>query len=99
MIHHTVLWKLRELDSDARNDAIARFGRELSQLVGVVPGLVSVTLGVDAGADESNWDLSLLSVHESTAALATYQSHPDHVAIGTWFKEFVQSRAAVDSEH
>ena len=99
MIHHTVLWKLRDMTSDDRNSAITRFGLELSHLVGVVPGLVSVTLGVDSGDSESNWDLSLLSVHESHAALAEYQSHPDHVAIGTWFKAFVESRAAVDSEH
>jgi hypothetical protein len=99
MIHHTVVWKLRDMDVAERDAVVSRFGLELSHLVGVVPGLVAVTLGVDAGSTESNWDLSLLSVHESHAALDEYQHHPEHVAIGTWFKEHVVSRAAVDSEH
>jgi hypothetical protein len=99
MIHHTVVWKLRDMDDTERDAIVSRFGLELSHLVGVVPGLVAVTLGVDAGTTESNWDLSLLSVHESHDALDAYQTHPDHVAIGAWFKDAVVSRAAVDSEH
>lgn len=99
MIHHIVVWKFNEAGLAERDGVITRFGSELSALVGVVPGLVAVTLGVDTSDTETNWDLSLLSVHESKAALAEYQTHPDHVAIGRWFGEYIESRAAVDSEH
>lgn len=92
------MWKLVDMSDGDRAAIIERFAGELGALVGVVPGLVSVSLTPDIRDVESNMDVSLISVHESREALATYQSHPDHVAIGTWWGPLVVQRGAVDSE-
>ncbi len=98
MIQHVVMWRLIDLTDAERAAALERFGTELQALVGVVPGLVSVALTPDVRDVESNFDVALISVHESREALATYQSHPEHVAIGTWWGLLVAQRGAVDSE-
>lgn len=98
MIQHTVMWKLVELTDPERDAAIDRFREELGALVGVVPGLVSVALTPDVRDVESNFDVALISIHESREALATYQSHQAHVAVGTWWGSLVAQRGAVDSE-
>ena len=98
MIQHVVMWRLIDLADAERASALERFGTELQALIGVVPGLVSVALTPDVRDVESNFDVALISVHESREALATYQSHPEHVAIGTWWGLLVAQRGAVDSE-
>lgn len=98
MIRHTVVWKLIDHSVAEREAALARFGEELRALVGVVPGLVSVSLTPDVGDTPGNFDVSLISVHESREALAVYQPHPAHVAIGVWWGPLVAHRGAVDSE-
>ena len=98
MIQHVVMWRLIDLADAERASALERFGTELQALVGVVPGLVSVALTPDVRDVESNFDVALISIHESREALATYQSHPEHVAIGTWWGLLVAQRGAVDSE-
>lgn len=98
MIQHVVMWRLIDLDVAERATALERFGTELQALVGVVPGLVSVALTPDVRDAESNFDVALISIHKSREALATYQSHPEHVAIGTWWGLLVAQRGAVDSE-
>ncbi|MCF8546537.1 MAG: Dabb family protein [Microbacteriaceae bacterium] len=98
MIQHVVMWRLIDLDDAERAAALKRFGTELQALVGVVPGLLSVALTPDVRDAESNFDVALISIHESREALATYQSHPEHVAIGTWWGLLVAQRGAVDSE-
>jgi hypothetical protein len=98
MIQHVVVWKLVDQSASERAESLTRFAAELDALVGVVPGLVSVSLTRDLGDTPKNFDVSLISIHESRAALAVYQSHPDHVAIGTWWGPLVAQRGAVDSE-
>lgn len=98
MIQHMVMWKMVDMSDAERVENVDRFNRELDALVGVVPGLVSVAVTPDVRDAEGNFDVALISVHESRAALATYQSHPDHVAIGTWWGPLVAQRGAVDSE-
>jgi len=98
MIRHTVVWKLIDHSATEREAIVARFGEELRALVGVVPGLASVSLTPDVGDTPGNFDVSLISVHESREALAVYQSHPAHVAVGVWWGPLVAQRGAVDSE-
>ena len=98
MIRHTVVWKLVDHSAAEREAVMARFGEELRGLVGIVPGLVSVSLTPDVGDTPGNFDVTLISVHESREALAVYQAHPAHVAIGVWWGPLVAQRGAVDSE-
>jgi hypothetical protein len=98
VIQHIVVWKLIDQSESERAEALTQFATELGALVGVVPGLVSVALTPDVRDTPNNFDVSLITIHESRAALAEYQSHPAHVAIGTWWGPLVAQRGAVDSE-
>ena len=98
MIQHVVVWKIVDQSTSERSEALTRFATELGELVGVVPGLLSVSLTPDVGDTPGNFDVSLVSIHESREALAVYQSHPAHVAIGAWWGLLVTQRGAVDSE-
>lgn len=98
MIQHVVAWKLRDLSEGERSELVTEFRSRLDALVGVVPGLRSVALSEDVHDSDGNFDAVLISMHDDREALALYQDHPNHVEIGRWYKDFVVTRAAVDSE-
>lgn len=92
------MWKISATDAVERADVQAGFRRRLEGLRGAIPGLVTLEVHTDVGTTEGNWDVMLISEHESVEALAVYQSHPDHTAAGAWIRERVSARACVDTE-
>lgn len=91
MIRHTVLFRL---DDTA---PIADIKAHLEALVGVVPGLRSLWVGV-GGAEADTHTIVLISDHDDWAALDTYANHPDHKAAGADIRAHLIDRAAVDAE-
>lgn len=99
MIRHIVLFKVRGADATERRAASERLRAALEALVGRVPGLLSLRVDADGTDIPGHWDAALVSEHESWDALATYQAHPEHVAvIDGVAAEVVLDRAAVDHE-
>ena len=47
---------------------------------------------------ESNWHVVLVSEHDDAEALAAYQAHPEHVAVGPYVRSVVADKACVDYE-
>jgi hypothetical protein len=97
VIRHVVLWKLNATHPEDRRHTVEGIRERLERLVGIVPGLVSLTVSADLGANGGNWDVLLLSEHDDELALAAYQEHPEHLKATTWIRGVVQSRAAVDA--
>ena len=99
MIRHIVLFKVRGADAEERLEASGRLRDALEPLVGKVPGLLSLHVDADGTDIPGHWDAALVSEHESWEALATYQGHPEHVAVLDGVgAEVVLDRAAVDHE-
>jgi hypothetical protein len=98
VIRHIVFWRLQSSDPGQRAAAVAGMRERLEPLVGVIPGLRSLVVRADLGAVEGNWDVVLLSEHDDRAALDAYQSHPDHVAAGSFVRSVVTERVCVDHE-
>jgi hypothetical protein len=48
---------------------------------------------------EINWDLALVSDHESLAAFEAYRVHPRHLAAAEVVREHITQRASVDYEY
>ncbi len=92
MVRHVVMWKLR--DRDAAPGLKAR----LEELNGRIPGLIRLEVGIDVSQGEQSADLVLISEHDNLAALAAYQAHPEHLAIGVLMREAALSRIVVDYE-
>lgn len=98
MIRHIVAWKLNPTDDGARATAIEEMRSALEPLVGVVPGLLALTVRPDVAVADGNWDAVLVSDHESLDALQAYQTHPAHLEAAAVPKRYAVERACVDFE-
>lgn len=92
MITHTVLMKFTD-PSDAA-EAAAR----LSSLLGTVPQLSGLSVGLDVVRSEASFHLCLTTTHTDLDGLRGYQSHPAHVEVSGWLQPRLAARAVVDAE-
>jgi hypothetical protein len=99
MVHHVILWKLKEeLQGEEKQKVAQGIKENLEALVGKVPGLVSATVQIQP-LSSSNADVMLDSLLESEEALKAYQTHPDHVAAANNFvRPFTEVRMCMDYE-
>jgi len=92
MIKHIVMWKLRnKADAEIIKD-------NLEALVGKIPGLLKLEVGIDFSDSEQSADVVLYSELESPEALIVYQKHPEHQAVAPLLKAATVSRIVVDYE-
>ncbi|MCM1387762.1 MAG: Dabb family protein [Bacillus sp. (in: Bacteria)] len=98
MVHHIVLWNLKETLSEAeKKEAASRIKKELEALKGQIPGLVSIRVVTDA-LSSANRDVGLIAVHESEDDLKGYQVHPAHVAAASYVRSVTCDRICFDYE-
>ncbi|MGY6498907.1 MAG: Dabb family protein [Microcella sp.] len=97
MIRHVVFFRLASSEAERAAD-IRRFAAPLEALVGVIPGLRSLTVGADIGLLEANWHAVLISEHDDREALAVYANHPAHIEAATIVRSLMIDRATVDYE-
>jgi len=99
MIRHVVMFNLSAAADSERAADIAEMQSRLNALVGVVPGMRSMTLQPDLGLLEDHWDVILVSEHDDNEALEGYQAHPAHKEAGAFIRSVTNSdRATVDYE-
>ncbi|MEY8877314.1 MAG: Dabb family protein [Leptothrix sp. (in: b-proteobacteria)] len=99
MIKHIVIWRLKEQAHGNDRATNARLIKaQLEALVGQVPGLLAVEVGIDFSATDTSGDVVLVSDFESRAALEGYQHHPAHVAVAGFIGEARSERRMVDYE-
>lgn len=96
MIKHIVMWRL--LTEPSREANAARAKALLESMVGKIPGLLKLEVGVNFLEDASASDLVLYSEFADRAALAVYGSHPIHEAIKPQIRDLVAERRTVDYE-
>ena len=98
MIRHLVGWKLTGETEEARAEGIAAVTEALESLVGVVPGLLDLTVLPNAADIAGNSDLGLIAHYESVDDLRVYVAHPAHqAALGT-VRAHTADRWAIDYE-
>ncbi|MGI6878700.1 Dabb family protein [Microbacterium sp. gxy059] len=93
MIRHIVLFQAADGTPQTTLDEAAR---RLEALVGVVPGLRSMSAGANGLDLEGNYDLALVADLDDAEALAGYAVHPAHVEVAELIGTFKTGRAAVD---
>jgi hypothetical protein len=94
-VRHVVIWSFLDDIADPET-TFQEMAIKLQGLVGVIPGLTSLEVGRDLGDSEANWDVVLVSEHDSVQALEVYQQHPAHLEVAAWVRKNVASKAAVD---
>lgn len=99
MVHHIILWKIKEEKNEQEKLDIKKGVKKgLEGLKGVVPGLLSCNVYID-GLASSNCDIMLDSTLESEEALKAYQKNPAHVKVAdTFVRPFMEVRMCMDYE-
>ena len=92
MIHHIVLWTLKN-PADA-----ARFKALLDSCAAVVPGILAFEVGIRSEGLEANVDVVLVSVFADAAALDAYQKHPHHLGVAAELGGLRAERHVLDFE-
>lgn len=97
MLKHVVMWKLKAFaEGKTRTENALWMKQNLERLVGSVPGVKQLQVGVNICEDEMAYDAVLISLFESDADLAAYKVHPEHVKISAYCKKIRESRVVVD---
>lgn len=100
MVHHVVMWKLKDAPEGSGPGWAADAGRKIREgiegLRGVVPGILHLEVGVNNAGPEGNWDVVLLTRFADCAGLEAYQVHPAHQAVAAMVRSLVQARSCVD---
>ncbi len=93
MFRHVVMMQLAESSTDADLTAIID---GLETLPGLVPEIVSYSVGRDLRAQEGTFDLVLVADFEDQAGFDAYNANQDHLdVIMTLIKPHLGARAAV----
>ena len=68
----------------------------LEGLVGAVPQIRSLLVGLDTVHSEVSGDLCLVTTHDDADGLLGYQSHEAHLEVAGWLRPRLASRVVVD---
>ncbi len=98
MIKHIVLFKMRDdISADVKSKELKEIKAGLEALVGVVPTLRTMEVGLNCNPAEK-FDLALISTFDNLADLNAYAVHPEHLAVGKRIKAMLDVRACNDFE-
>jgi Stress responsive A/B Barrel Domain len=99
VIHHVVMWRLRD---EAKRTRLAALTEQIQALAAAmrttVPGLLRLDLGANRAAVPDAADLLLYSEFESWHALQGYEAHPLHVQLRGLIAPLRSERRVVDYE-
>lgn len=99
MIKHIVMWKLQEL-ADGRNklENAKIIKEKLEALVGIIPEIVKLEVGIDILGTSQSYDVVLVSEFKKLEDLNIYANHPEHLKVGEFVGKVREDRIAVDYE-
>ena len=97
MFKHIVMWRFIEGANGKSKQEHALWAKEnLEALVGVVPEIISLEVGVNVCVAGTAYDAVLVSAFEDAEAMERYKVHPAHAAVGACFKGITDGRAEAD---
>ncbi len=95
MVRHIVMWKFR--DGVDERDRL-EMKRRLEALLGVVPTLRKIEVGLDVSGKPAAMDMVLCTEFQTLEDLQAYAVHPEHRKVVEFVKPLVSDRAVVDYE-
>jgi hypothetical protein len=95
MIVHIVLFQFKEENKKAN---IIQAKQILENLMGAVPSLRSIDVGVNFSTEERAMDLSIITAFESKEDLEAYTVHPEHLKVVEFIKTVIEYSKVVDYE-
>ena len=98
MIRHIVMWKLRGPSPEEKRQQAETARAALLSMLGKVPGLLQMEVGIASVSGEQEADLVLNSTHDSWEALNAYATHPDHESAKQLIGALRTERRVIDFE-
>lgn len=93
MLTHIVCWKYNAITPSARREEhLAR----LSALPGIIPDIISFSVGTDILHLDRSFDTGLVAVFSDREALDAYANNPAHLEVVAIGKEISQQVVSVD---
>ena len=95
MVVHIVTFKFKEENKKVN---IIQAKQMLENLMGAVPTLRSMDVGINFSQEERAMDLSIITAFESKEGLDAYAIHPEHLKVVEFIKGVVEYSKVVDYE-
>ena len=95
MVVHIVLFKFKE---ENRQTNMIQAKQMLEDLMGAVPSLRSIDVGINFSKEERAMDMSIITSFESKEGLEAYAVHPEHLKVIDFIKQVVEYTKVVDYE-
>lgn len=96
MIKHIVMWNLKGDTPDAKASSISRLKAAFEGLVGTIPGLLHMEIGVDMSRVDYACDVVLYSEFDSHESLSAYAVHAEHLRVKAELGDLRIARHQVD---
>ena len=93
MIVHIVMFQFKEEHKKAN---MIQAKQMLENLMGAVPSLKSIDVGMNFSEEERAMDLSIITAFESKEDLDAYAIHPEHLKVVDFIKTVVEYSKVVD---
>jgi len=93
MLVHIVMFKFKEENKKAN---IIQAKQMLENLMGAIPSLRSMDVGVNFIEAERAMDLSLIAAFEGKEGLDAYDIHPEHQKVLAFIKSVIEYSKATD---
>jgi hypothetical protein len=87
------MFKFKE---DNKKANIIQVKQMLENLMGAIPSLRSMDVGVNFSDEDRAMDLGLISVFESQKGLSAYVVHPEHQKVVSFLKSSTEYSKVVD---
>jgi hypothetical protein len=96
-VRHIVMWNvLGKRGSVEHRARLLTLKRAFEGLLGQIPGLITIEIGIDSSGVEYACDAVLLSEFDSQDALQAYAVHPAHMAVKRQVADMRIARYQVD---
>ena len=96
MIKHVVMWNVRGATPFQKDEAIHLVKSRFEELIGRIPGLLHLEVGVDQSGVDYACDLVLYTEFASRQALDAYARHPEHMRVREELGDIRLARYQVD---
>lgn len=96
MIKHVVMVRLKEKDPHIKLNQTKNLKEAIDGLMGRIPELKSMEVGLNLNTKASAYDLVLISEFESLESLDAYRVHPEHKKVLELLYEVMEQTAVVD---
>lgn len=96
MIKHIVMWDVRGETVQARHDAARFVKSRFDTLIGQIPGMARLEIGLDVSGADYACHVVLYSEFDTQEALDAYASHPEHLRVRKELGDIRIARHQVD---